>query len=160
MVFRLDEHLRRFTESCEAIGKSLPEPLLGLRIWLLAALAESGLKDALLRFSAHWQPDGREGRLAVIIRPFVSHPAQWHEKGVSLKTAVARRWTLKAQDPQIKASQFMNGVLAAIDERASDAHELIFLGPAQTVAEGSVSNIFIVSRKRLLTPSRSEEHTS
>ena len=102
----------------------------------------------------------------VLIREFESYPLRFYEKGVSLKTAVSRRWTPKAQDPQIKASQFMNGVLAILDEAGNDvetpacrtgrqraASLPLFLGPLGTVAEGTVSNIFIVKEKRLLTPS-------
>lgn len=105
-----------------------------------------------MRIGVHGSGSG-EGRLVLIIREFRSHPRRFYEKGISLKTAVSRRWTPKAQDPQIKASQFVNGVMAFLDERARAFGELVFLGSGGTVAEGSVSNIFVVRRKRLLTPS-------
>lgn len=111
----------------------------------------SGHPDALLRVAIHALDDG-SGEAVLIVRPFRAHPREWYENGVHVETTVMRRWTLKAQDPQIKASQFVSGVLAYVDRGERVAHELVFLGPGGTVAEGSVSNIFAVKEKRLLTP--------
>lgn len=124
-----------------------------IETWLLGSLKELRLKNALLRLAVHFDDDsGSGGRLVLYLRQFKSHPCQWYEKGVALKTTARRRFDFKAQDPQIKASQFMNGVLAALDESAPGAHELLFFGPLGTVAEGTVSNVFIVKDKQLLTP--------
>jgi len=40
-----------------------------------------------------------------------------------------------------------------LDAVGGKVHELLFFGPEGTVAEGTVSNIFIVKEKCLLTPS-------
>ena len=106
----------------------------------------------MLRLSVHWEKPER-GQFVLIVRGFKSHPSEWVEKGIGLRTAVARRWTLKAQDPQIKASQFMSGVLAILAAPSGERQELLFFGSGGTVAEGATSNIFIVRDKRLLTPS-------
>ena len=86
--------------------------------------------------------------LVLIIREFKPYPNEFHEKGVALKTAVSRRWTLKAQDSQVKASQYVSGVMAFLDNCGGAAHEFIFLGEGGVVAEGTISNIFIVKEKR------------
>ena len=133
-----------------------------LERWLKDAVRQSAFPDATLRVSVHWQAHGG-GELVLFVREFHSHPAAWYEKGVALRTAVGRRPTLKAQDPQVKASQYVCGVLATLDIMEASAtktsadgrwpHELLFLGPLGTVAEGAVSNVFIVKEKCLLTPS-------
>ena len=152
-IFRLPDHLERLGESCKSIAMPLPLTAETVETWIHASLKNCGLKDALLRLAVHWPDDSCEtGQLALYLRPFKSHPTQWYRDGVSLKTATRRRFDFKAQDPQIKASQFMNGVLAILDEKGTSAHELLFFGPRGTVAEGTVSNIFIVKRKCLLTP--------
>lgn len=46
----------------------------------------------------------------------------------------------------------MNGVLAELGKGDDPPHEFIFLNEAGYVAEGSVSNLFIVKAKRILTP--------
>lgn len=151
-IFRGAEHLGRLAGSCRALGRDLPLDASEIGRWLDGALRESGHADATLRISVHWDGQGG-GRLVLFVRPFKSHPREWYEKGVSLRTAVQRRWTLRAQDPQIKSSQYAGGVLAYLDKGTSEAHELVFFGSGGTVAEGAVSNLFIVKRKSLLTPS-------
>ncbi len=123
-----------------------------MRVWLLDSVVQSGYPDALLRAAVHTLDDG-SGEIVLSVRPFSAHPREWYENGVRVETTVMRRWTLNAQDPQIKASQFVPGVLAYLDKGERQAHELVFLGPGGTVAEGSVSNLFAVKAKRILTPS-------
>ena len=72
---------------------------------------------------------------------------------MALRSTVGRRPSPRAQDPQIKCSQYVGGVLAMLDGSSREPHELLFFGPGGTVAEGTVSNIFIVKEKSLLTPS-------
>ncbi len=157
MLFHAREHLDRLEDSCKGIGRSLPINAQEMIHWLQESLQSCGLKNALLRLAIHWfdERDSEEGRLVLFLREFKSHPAVWYQKGVALKTTTRRRWDFNAQDPQIKASQFMNGVLAVLDESGPRAHELVFFGPRGTVAEGAVSNIFIADQKRLLTPAAS-----
>lgn len=149
-VFCRGKHLERLTESCLALNEPLPLSVRELERWLDGALRESGHADALLRLAVHWDGAGA-GRLVLFIRPFKSHPKEWHEKGVELRAAVPLRFSARAQSPQIKASQYVNGVLASLD--APQVHESLFFGPAGTVAEGTVSNLFLVKGKWLLTPS-------
>ena len=167
-IFCAEEHLARLEDSCEGIRKPLPVGKGELKHWMTATLRESTFPDAMMRLSVHWKND-LEGIFLLIIREFHAYPRQWYEKGVSLSTAVAKRWTLRAQDPQIKSSMYMSGVMAMLDERSTAPHEFIFLNETGYVAEGSVSNLFIVcpaldkpvsiphvkggvKSKRLLTP--------
>jgi branched-chain amino acid aminotransferase len=151
-IFHAGDHARRLEESCRALGRPLPFGRAGVEEWAAETVGESGFPEALLRLSVHWDESGG-GTLVAIVREFHAHPARLYEEGVRVSTTVMRRWTLKAQDPQIKASQFVGGVLAFVEKKDEGAHEQLFLGPAGTVAEGSVSNFFCVKEKRLLTPS-------
>lgn len=154
-IFHCREHLERLLDSCRAIGSPPEVSLKEIEAWLKECLKQCRLRNALLRLAVHGSD-----HLVLILRKFKGHPADWALRGVALKTTVRRRFDFKAQDPQIKASQFMNGVLAALDESGPRAHELLFFGPLGTVAEGSVSNVFIVRDKqwfggahhKLLTP--------
>jgi len=153
-IFRLTEHLGRLADSCKGIGAPFPLDVPALSAWVEGGLKGSGHADALLRLSVHAAAGGGTA-LVLMVRPFAAHPAAWYRDGVAIRMAVGRRSSAKAQDPQIKASQFMTGVVASLDT-ASDpapAHEIVLSGPAGTVAEGTVSNLFAVKAKRLLTPS-------
>lgn len=150
-MFHLGEHLKRLAGSLRGIGKPLAVPTAELERWVEDSLEESGFAEALLRLSVHPTPS-KEGMLVIIIRAFKPYPKEFYEKGVALKTTVSRRWTLKAQDSQVKASQYVSGVTAFLDNGRGGTHEFIFLGEGGVVAEGTISNIFIVKEKRLLTP--------
>ena len=144
-IFRAGEHLRRLAESCGGIGTELP--LAGR--WLHSSLAQSGFRNAILRVSIYWKNQDA-GEIVLFVRPFESHPKEWYEKGVSIRSCVNRRPSAKAQNPQIKSSQYVSGVLAHLDRPG--CHEYLFFSPTGTVAEGTVSNIFIFKQKTLLTP--------
>ena len=151
--FRLEEHCARLGQSCAAIGKALPCAPAELGRWLKEAVRESGFRGAIARLSVHWAASARTA-LTAVLREFSGYPPSLYREGVVLKTTAQRRWTLKAQDPRIKASQFVGGVLAFLEASGPRPHEFVFLNSAGTVAEGSVSNLFIVAgAKRLLTPS-------
>jgi branched-chain amino acid aminotransferase len=151
-IFRLEEHLERLSESCRGVSCSLPLESAAMGRWIEGRSRESGLKDAVLRFSVHWISES-QGIFVIIIREFRSCPAEWYRKGIGLRTVVSRRWTLRAQDAQIKGSQYVSGVLAHLDQKNPKPHELVFLGQGGYLAEGTVSNLFLVKRKSLLTPS-------
>ncbi len=178
----MGEHLKRLAGSLRGIGKPLAVPAVELEGWVENSLKESRFSEALLRLSVHPTPSPlggqgftfdkvnfvnferthfvkckaltpkSDGLVVLVVREFKPYPEEFYEKGVALKTAVSRRWTLKAQDSQVKASQYVSGVTAFLDNGRSGAHEFIFLGEGGVVAEGTVSNIFIVKEKRLLTP--------
>ena len=159
-IFKTSEHLTRLSESCLALGRQLPLASNEIQAWLKEALHESGMKDAMMRISVHWSSQ-KEGRILVMIWPFKSYPESVYRKGVKLQTSVSKRWSLKAQDAQIKASQYVPGVLAQLDHAgaAENIREHIFLDQDGFLAEGTVSNIFVVTpaksgagKKRLLTP--------
>ncbi len=151
-LFKFGEHFDRLSESCRALNRALPLEAVELKHWTLEAVRESGWKDCLVRLSVHWDA-ASGGAVVAMVREFVRHEAALYRAGVSLKTVPTRRSTLKAQDPQIKASQFVGGVMAVLEKGGDPAHELLLLGPSGDVAEGTVSNIFIVKQKRILTPS-------
>lgn len=150
--FHLDAHLDRLGDSCRGLGHELPMDKAAWIAWIRTTLQESGFLDAIMRISVHWRAAG-EGVIISMTRPFVTHPPEWYQQGVTLSTTSQRRPSFRAQDSGIKCSQYVSGVLATIDQGAETSHELIFLGPAESVAEGTVSNLFIVKSKRILTPS-------
>lgn len=147
-VFLLNEHLKRLHETCHSAGQLAD--VRAVEGWLKESLKKSSYENALLRLS--WHPQKSGGQWTIIIREFKNYPEDLFKKGVSLRTVTPRRWTSRAQDPQLKASQYVSGVLAYNDMQGQNFHELIFFSEQGLVAEGSVSNVFIIKQKRLLTP--------
>ena len=154
-VFCWREHWKRLLESAHALGQIFVFSEGDARKWIARLIQESGFRDSVLRFSVHWEPSaslGVSGAIVLMFREFKAYPEEIYRKGVTLRTGVPRRWNLKAQDSRIKVSQYTNGVLAVLDHLGTKARELIFLNQDGYVAEGSVSNLFIVNGKRILTP--------
>lgn len=148
-IFCLSDHLRRLEETCLSVGQ--PIEAKNLSAWLNESLQRSKHPNSLIRLS--WHPlNEKNGKFVVIIRPFESYPEEIYQNGVILKTATQRRWTNRAQDSQLKTSQYVPSVLAYLENQTSVFRELIFFNEAGYVAEGSVSNIFLIKSKRLLTP--------
>ena len=138
-------------ESVQGIDAEIPFSKEECRRRIARVIEESGWPDSVLRLSVHWE-NKTSGAVIFITRKFKSYAEEIYRKGVTLKTAVPRRWNLKAQDSRIKASQYTSGVMSVLDDPRSGAREYLFLNQDGLVAEGSVSNIFIVRGKRVLTP--------
>ena len=149
--FRFDEHCSRLTESCHSLARPFPEGRRVIQTWIAACHKETGLENALLRLAVYWKAETSEGEWVLSLTPFERHPDCWYEKGVELVSSVLRRPSAKAQDPQIKSSQYVTGVLAHMDKKGGP-HEIILFSPPGTAAEGTVANIFIVKENSLLTP--------
>jgi branched-chain amino acid aminotransferase len=140
------------------LGCALPFTLEKMAQWLAEGLVESGFSEALVRVSLHGLLNRGGGEAVAIFREFDGHPARWYDHGVCLTTAVVRRASPRSQDARLKTGQFVTGVLAHLDGSAGaapqgEAHEMLLLGPMGGVAEGTVSNLFLIRGKRLLTPS-------
>jgi branched-chain amino acid aminotransferase len=133
------------------MGNLFPVSQAQMALWLGVAFKESGWKNAIVRVSVHWDGEGT-GEIAAIVREFTAYPREFYEKGVRLATAVSKRPAPRAQDPQIKSSQYVGGVSAFLDNGGERPYEFVLLSQAGFVAEGTVSNIFIIREKRLLTP--------
>lgn len=96
-------------------------------------------------FPAHVQ-------IQVIVKPITHYPPEYYQKGISLITVAVRKNIPSAVEPRIKSSDFLWGVMAKIEAFASEAFEILCLSHQGYVAEGSVSNIFMVKTGRLITP--------
>jgi branched-chain amino acid aminotransferase len=59
-----------------------------------------------------------------------------------------------ALPPQIKSTNFLNGILAKIEAKNRGAYEGFMLDAEGYVAEGTISNIFIVKSGKVMTPPR------
>lgn len=156
--FCLGEHIERLGESCKGFGRVFPIAPKLLENWLREALEESRYPNAMVRLSVHWKRGSSvEGQLVVLIRSFLGYPEALYQKGVDFVSSTHRRPSARSQDSQLKASQYVSGVLAMLDRVGTGSgvlsHELLFMGDNGGVAEGSVSNLFIVKQGCVLTPS-------
>ncbi len=156
-VFRLGRHLRRLRLSAEILG--LAEEIPDLTDAVRETIQANGLSDARIRITVSsgeggMVPDpGTCRRLTVLIlaglyKPY-SEPV--YEKGFEAITSSIHR---NSQSPlsRLKSANYLESLLAKQEAKNAGADEALCLNEKGLLAEASMSNIFLVSDGRLLTP--------
>ncbi|MCM8778330.1 MAG: aminotransferase class IV [Candidatus Omnitrophica bacterium] len=144
-IFCLKEHLLRLEESARSIQIKLPCSRKELKQKILKELETSKLKDAYIRLSINFL-----GKIDILVRPPRIYPKDFYENGVKIITVPTFKDSLASVFPQAKMGNFLNGILARME--GGDFFEAILLNRAGFITEGTVSNIFVVKDKVLLTP--------
>jgi branched-chain amino acid aminotransferase len=159
-IFLLNKHLARLKHSAEAVSLSLPLSLEKIGDALREALAVNKLRDAYLRIQIS-RGAGDIGldpalcpapTIIIIAKPFKDYPREHYEKGVAVAVVQTRRNHPLSLSPSIKSTNFLNNILAKIESLRAGAYEGIMLNWKGEVAEGTISNIFIVKKGILTTP--------
>ena len=160
MLFLLKNHLARLKHSADAISLKLPLPLNKIGDALNESLRVNRLQDAYVRLHISRGPGeiGLDPALCVaptvviISKPFHEYPAAYYERGVSAAIVKTRRNHPLALPPSVKGTNFLNNILAKIEAVKARAYEGIMLNWEGYVAEGTISNIFMVKKGALYTP--------
>ena len=84
--------------------------------------------------------------------PLTEYPTSLYERGMSAITSAVRRNETSPLS-RVKSLNYLDNLLAREEARRKGADEAILLNTRGMVAEGSASNVFLVSDGRLLTPS-------
>jgi len=164
-IFMCDHHLSRLQRSADAIGLTVPIPLsewprllheamdrneLGneqtdayLRITVSRGVGEIGLDPALCPTPT----------VVIMAKPLQPPAAELYQRGASIIVAHTRRNLPSAISPQIKATNFLNNILAKREAIAARVFDALLLNWKGHLTECTVSNVFFASRGRLCTPS-------
>ncbi|NHX35665.1 MULTISPECIES: aminotransferase class IV [Halolamina] len=165
-VFGWDAHADRLDETCDllAIDHGLPREDLHDRI--LATLDANGLDDAYVRLSisrgvqpGKLDPDPEvDPTVVVVVKPLprggLAGEPVW-DGPATLRTVATQRIPDAAVPARAKTHNYLNGILARLELRGTDADEALMLDSAGHVAEGATSNVFAVDADGLLTPALS-----
>ncbi len=164
-ILMRDQHLARLYRSAEAIGLDIP---LSQKDWpdlLHEMMRRNGVgtaqQDAYLRITISRGP-GDIGldphlcpnpTLVIMAKPLVPPASHLYEQGVPLIVAKTRRNLPSALSPHIKATNFLNNILAKREAIAAGTFDSLLLNWEDHVSECTVSNLFFVAQGRLKTPS-------
>ncbi len=159
--FLLRQHLVRLRSSAKAIALTLPLPPDGIADALQKTVSINKLRNAYVRIhlSRGLGAIGLDPALCpaptmvIVAKPFHDYPPAQYEQGVRVSLVNTRRNHPAALPPSIKSTNFLNNILAKIESIKAGAVEGIMLNWEGHVAEGTVSNIFLVRRGVLYTPS-------
>jgi branched-chain amino acid aminotransferase len=159
-LFLLKKHLARLKHSADAISLRLPMRLDKIGDTLNEALCINKLQEAYVRLHLSRGP-GEIGldpalcvapTMVIVAKPFHDYPAAYYEQGVSVSIVTTRRNHPLALPPSVKGTNFLNNILAKIEAIQAGAYEGIMLNWEGYVAEGTISNIFMVKKGVLYTP--------
>ena len=163
-IFMRDQHLARLRRSADAIGLTIPIPEHRWPALLHEAMTRNDLgqehTDAYLRITIS-RGTGDIGldpslcptpTVVIMTKPLTPPSPQTYRNGVSLIVAKTRRNLPSALDPQIKATNFLNNILAKREAIAAGAFDSILLNWESHLTECTVSNLFFVRAGRLCTP--------
>jgi len=164
-IFMRDQHIARLYRSADAIGLTIPVSRKSWPDLLHDAMTRNEVgtaeRDAYLRITIS-RGAGDIGldpalcpspTVVVITKPLVPPQPNLYEAGVSLIVGRTKRNLPSALSPQIKATNFLNNILAKREAIAAGAFDSVLLNWENYVTECTVSNLFFVASGRIKTPS-------
>lgn len=159
-VFKLNEHLIRLEHSAKGIGLKLPLARAAFKQAFSKLIKVNKLKEAVVRLtvsrgSGAYAFDPRtctKPTVAIVPLPFVPYPDWFHKKGITVAVVSVRRNNVRSLPPHVKSTSCMNGILAKMESIKLGAQEGVMLTTEGLLAEGTVSNIFVVKKQVLMTP--------
>lgn len=160
LVFKLKEHMERLFESAHTILLSIPLTREELVRAVLATLKANRLKDAYIRLVVtrgvgDLGLDPRKCKnptVFIIADKIFLYPEEIYRKGMEIVTVPTPRNLPEALNPQIKSLNYLNNILAKIEATNAGREEALMLSAHGYVAECTGENIFIVKKKKLMTP--------
>jgi branched-chain amino acid aminotransferase len=159
-IFKIDEHIKRFFQSARMTGFTIPLTKQQIEAAFYKTLKANNLKEAYIRIqiTRGYGDIGLDPALCpkptvvIIPKEFHGHPEEYYQRGVHVAVVNIRRNHPMALNPKIKATNFLNNILAKIESLNKKAYEAIMLTIDGYVAEGTICNIFIVNDRTLITP--------
>jgi branched-chain amino acid aminotransferase len=157
-VFRLDSHIARLADSAIRLGIAVDTAMLKKAI--IDTIKVNGLKDARVRLTVSigegsLVPDLQScaaTSLLVAAAKYTPYADEVYQRGFNVIVSSIRR-NSRSPVPAMKTVNCMESLLARRQAKAAGADDAIFLNDKGQLAEASTSNIFVVDKNVLKTPS-------
>ncbi len=160
IVFKLDEHLARLFNSLKIMRISYPYSKRYLKKAIYKCLETNRLKSAYIRL-AITRGEGRFGisykdefipNAVIVIKDFEDYPDWMYSRGIRTGI-VGIRQNEYSPLPKVKSLNFLTYILARFEAKERGADDAILTNTRGYIAEGATSNIFLIKRDILVTPS-------
>ena len=164
-IFRLDAHLERLMASAGQLLIPLERPDLPLTADLAKLLEINGLREARVRLTVTagpmietrvdpQRPPGDRPKLTVCASAVeaAAYPQEFYDRGM---TVAISPFKVSPSDPiaRHKSTAYLPRLLALRDAHRKQCSEALWFTTDHLLAEGSISNVFLVRQGALLTPS-------
>ena len=157
--FRLGAHLARLRASGEFFRIFVHESDSQLAETIARLVEANGVPDARVRLTATRGPladaveddEAPPATLIITAGPMTPYPAELYQTGATVVVSDIRAST---DDPTVyhKTTGYLKNLLALRDAHRAQATEALLFNTKGRLAEGAISNVFIVTDGRLLTP--------
>ena len=155
MLYQLDAHLDRLTQSAQGARIPLPFPRQELRRIILDTAAASGQRDGSIRYWLSAGPGGYGlgpaecvgSSFYVIVFKQEAYPESYYHKGITIITSEV---PIKPPlFPRIKSTNYLPNVLVLLEAKDHGADNGIFIDEHGMVAESSNMNVAFVTEDRV-----------
>ena len=157
LVFRLDSHLNRLAQSARVLRISIEVP--ELKSAIMDTIQANKLGEARIRLTisigeGEMMPDVskcKKPTVLIMAEDYQPYPEEVYRKGFRAVVSTIRR---NSQSPlsRLKSTSYLESILARREAREAGAEEALCLNDKGFLAEGSMSNIFLVADGMLKTP--------
>lgn len=154
-VFRLDDHLNRMIASAKALAIPFGYTPREIESAIGQVLEANGLKNARMRMTLSSGPltqaESLKGMLLISATQFTPYPKEYYDKGVRVALTEFRQ---NPNDPTCghKTTSYAARLIALRHAHEKLAAESLWFTPDNYLAEGSISNVFLVQDGVLVTP--------
>ena len=158
--FRLEDHVTRLSNSAQYFDIPFCYTSQQIRQIIEQLLTENNLKDAYIRMTLS-RGLGVDGLIStgtgtptfvIHTKPLAAYPASLYKTGVSLITSHILRSTTCPISCH-KTLNFLTNYLIKREAAEKGAHDALILNTDNHIAECAVSNIFVVEKNTVITPS-------
>ncbi len=160
-IFRLEKHLERLFRSAKMIFLSLTQGEEELKKAVYRTLKANKLKESYLRLTVS-RGEGRRGpdirdnlspNIIIAAKPLPLYPRDWYEEGIKAVIVTKIRRDETSPLSRIKSLNYLPNILARSEAGDKGAEEGIMLNSRGYLTEGTVSNLFLVTHGKIITPS-------
>ena len=156
VVFSLEDHLDRLFSSAEALSIKIDFNRENITDAIYQVLKENNLTDARLRLTVSGGPmslseENKRTTLVISATQFQPYPKEYYEKGVLVVLCPYRQ---NPNDPTCghKTTSYFSRMLALQMVHQKRAAEALWFTIDNRLAEGCVSNVFLVKDSVVYTP--------
>jgi len=155
VVFRLEDHLERLFKSAGVLSINISCDKKFITDAVYQTLAANNLADARLRLTITGgsirEQEERRSTLLITATDFQPYPAEYYKKGVMVVLCPFRQNT---SDPIYgnKTINYFSRIIGLSQAHQKGAAEALWFTLDGRLAEGCVSNIFLVRDSKLFTP--------
>ena len=160
-IFKLGDHMDRLFDSAKYVRMSIPVSKTDLQNLCRETLKRSSLKDAYLRITVSRgigdrgiDPDScKSPTLSIIVKDLPLYPEEYYISGIPTRIVSVRKTSDESVSYRVKSCNYQNNILARIELNQYGLIEGFILNSQGLITEGTVSNVFIIKRGNILTPS-------